>query len=417
MQSTETLIIGAGQAGLATSYWLQQAGQEHLVLEQADHVADAWRSGRWDSFNLVTPNWSFRLPGADYDGPEPDGFMPLSEIVARFDRYLDRYRLPVQTRTRVQAVERDGDGICRISTSKGVVRARNVVIATGREQQPSIPNGARGIPRDVMQLHSSAYRNPEALPAGAVLVVGSAQSGAQIAEELYQSGRQVYHSIGGAGRVPRRYRGKDVVDWLFNSIGFFDLPPEKFPAPIDHFAPPHVSGGNGGHTLNLHQFAKDGVRLAGHFRDAGHGTVHVAPDLHECLMKADAFETRVQQMIDGFVAAHNLDAPRDELPKLDDGFAQPAVERIDLRAEGITSVIWATGYRADYSLVKLPVLDDKGMPLQDRGVTGQPGIYFAGMPWMPSLKTGTLMGMGEQARGIAEAIASRTDSRIPARVA
>lgn len=412
MQSTETLIIGAGQAGLATSYFLQQTGREHLVLEQADRAADAWQSGRWDSFCLITPNWTFRLPGAEYDGPDPDGFMPLEEVRARFDRYVEQYQIPVQTHTRVQSVERDGNSGYRISTSKGEVRASNVVIATGFEQMPAIPKAARDLPADLTQLHSSAYRNPDALPAGAVLVVGSAQSGAQIAEELYQSGRQVYHSISSAGRAPRRYRGRDVVDWLLNSIGFFDLPPEKFPAPIEQFAPPHVSGSQGGHTLNLHQFARDGVRLLGHFRAAGGGQAHFVPDAHECLAKADAFEARVQQMIDGFVAANGLDAPIDELPKLDDGFAQPVVERIDLQAEGIAAVIWATGYRSDYRMVKLPVIDQKGIPVQDRGVSGHPGLYFAGMPWMPSLKTGTLMGMGEQTRGIVEAIDTRSAARV-----
>jgi putative flavoprotein involved in K+ transport len=417
MESIETLVIGAGQAGLATSYFLQQAGREHLVLEQADRATNVWQSGRWDSFCLVTPNWTFRLPGGEYDGAEPDGFMPRSEIIDRFDRYVTQYQLPVQTRTRVQSVESDGKGGYRIVTSNGVLLARNVVVATGWEQQPAIPEAARDVPTGVTQFHSSAYRNPDALPEGAVLVVGSAQSGAQIAEELYQNGRQVYHSISSAGRAPRSYRGRDVVDWLFNSIGFFDLPAEKFPAPIDRFAPPHLSGAQGGHTLNLHQFASDGVSLLGHFRSAADGKAHFAPDMHECLAKADAFEAQVQQMVDGFIAANGLDVPAGELPKLNDGFAQPIVERIDLRAEGITSVIWATGYRHDYRMLKLPVLDQKGMPVQNRGVTNQPGLYFAGMPWMPGLKTGTLMGTGEQARGIAEAIVSHSTPQVPSAVA
>ncbi len=268
MQSTETLVIGAGQAGLATSYYLQQANREHLVLEQEHRAANVWQSGRWDSFNLVTPNWSFRLPGGEYDGAEPDGFMTRSEIIDRFDRYVERLRPPVQTQTRVTSIEATDLGGYRVVTSNGDFQARNVIVATGLEQLPRIPAEARAIPPGVMQLHSSAYRNPEALPPGAVLVVGSAQSGAQIAEELYQRGRTVSHSIGSTGRAPRRYRGKDVVDWLLNSIGFFDLPPENFPAPIEHFAPPHVSGSQGGHTLNLHQFARDGVRLFGHFRAA-----------------------------------------------------------------------------------------------------------------------------------------------------
>jgi putative flavoprotein involved in K+ transport len=417
MQSIETVVIGAGQAGLATSFYLRQAGHEHLVLEQADRAANVWQSGRWDSFTLVIPNWSFRLPGGEYDGAEPDGFMSRSEIIDRFDHYVAQFRLPVQTRTRVRSIDATGSDGYRVATSNGDIQTRNVVIATGMEQLPRIPAQSSRIQPSVMQQHSSAYRNPEALPPGAVLVVGSAQSGAQIAEELYRSGRTVYHSIGSTGRVPRRYRGKDVVDWLLNDIKFFDLTPEQFPAPIDHFSPPHVSGTEGGHTLNLHQFASDGVHLFGHFLGADGTAIQFAPDVHECLAEADAFEAKVQQMIDGFVGANRLDAPADELPALRDGFAQPVRENIDLKTEGITSIVWATGYRSDFSLVKLPVTDEKGHPLQSNGVTEFPGLYFVGMPWMPSLKTGTLMGMGEQAGSIAEQIIARSGRKRIARAA
>ncbi|HET9662517.1 MAG TPA: NAD(P)-binding domain-containing protein [Thermomicrobiales bacterium] len=417
MQSIETLIVGGGQAGLATSSFLQQAGREHLVLEQADTAADVWQSGRWDSFHLVIPNWTFRLPGAEYDGPNPDGFMPRGEIVDRFSRYVEQFQLPVRTQTRVNSIEADGTSGYRVSTSNGDYRALNVVIATGMEQLPRIPKDAEAIANDVTQIHSSAYRNPDALPPGAVLVVGSAQSGAQIAEELYQSGRQVYHSVGFAGRAPRRYRGRDIFDWLFNHLHFFDLPPEQFPAPIDRFAPPHVTGAMGGHTLNLHQFASDGVRLFGHVGGADGHQVRFEPDLHECLGRADGFEKNVQEMIDTYVAASGMNAPADELPQLSDGFAQPVVDQIDLRAEGISAIVWATGYRFDYGLVKLPVVDPKGRPVSANGVTEFPGLYFVGMPWMPSLRTGILPGMGEHARSIAEHIIARSGSRRPARAA
>jgi putative flavoprotein involved in K+ transport len=407
MQSIETLIVGGGQAGLSTSYFLRHAGREHLVLEQADQAADAWQTGRWDSFQLVTPNWAFRLPGAEYEGPEPDAFMPLGEVRDRFRRYVEDFQLPVRTRTRVISIEPDGASGYRLSTSNGDFTARNVVIATGAEQLPSVPKDADVIESEVTQLHSGAYRSPDALPPGAVLVVGSAQSGAQIVEELYQSGRQVYHSIGFTGRAPRRYRGKDIFDWLFNHLRFFDLPPEKFPAPIDTFSPPHV----GRHTLNLHQFARDGVRLFGHFAAADGTQVRFAPDLHECFGRADEFEKKAQEMIDGCIAASGLEAPLEELPQLSDGFAQSVVEQIDLRAEGISSVIWATGYRRDYSMVKLPVVDEKGYPIQTNGVTAYPGLYFVGMPWMPALKTGILPGVGEHARSIAEQIVNRAVGR------
>jgi putative flavoprotein involved in K+ transport len=254
-------------------------------------------------------------------------------------------------------------------------------------------------------MHSSHYRNPESLPPGGVLVVGSAQSGAQIAEELYQRGRQVYLSVGSAGRVPRRYRGRDIVDWLAR-VGFFDLTPEKLPVPKEQFSPPHVSGTQGGHTLNLHQFARDGVTLLGHLRGASGNTISLAPDLPQRLANIDAFERDAQAMIDGYIETSGLDAPPEELPRLQDGFDQPVIEALDLHWEGITTIIWATGFTHEYGLVKLPAVDRTGLPIQNRGVTPFPGLYFVGMPWMPSLKSGILAGVGEFAAEIAAQVIS-----------
>lgn len=414
MERIETAIVGGGQAGLATSYFLCRHGREHVVLEQAAQPANAWRNGRWDSFTLVTPNWTVRLPGAEYDGPDRNGFMARDDIVAYFERYVDRFQLPVRYDARVTAVAAmDGEGY-RVTTPERAYAADNVVIATGFEQLPKVPSFAAGISPNVTQMHSSQYRNPDALPAGGVLVVGSAQSGAQIAEELYLSGRDVFLAIGGAGRAPRRYRGKDVAEWLMK-IGFFDMTPDKLPVPKEQFAPPHVSGTNGGHALNLHQFARDGVTLLGHLRGAADGTLGFAADVHERLARADHFEREVQKMIDGYVQANGLEAPEEELPQLRDGFDQPVITALDLAATGITTVIWATGYTHDYGFVKLPVLDDTGFPIQERGVTRHPGLYFVGMPWMPSLKTGTLAGVGECAAHIAACIAGQPAAdRIPA---
>ena len=403
MERIETVIVGGGQAGLATSYQLNQHGRDHVVLEQAAQAGSAWRNGRWDSFTLVTPNWTLRLPGAEYDGPDRDGFMPRDDIVAYFERYADRFALPVRYNARVLSVEpMDGKGY-RVVTPERIFTAENVVIATGFEQLPKIPSFSAAISANVTQLHSSQYRNPESLPEGGVLVVGSAQSGAQIAEELYVGGRNVFLSVGGAGRAPRRYRGKDVVAWL-SQIGFFDMTPDKLPVPKEKFAPPHVSGTHGGHTLNLHQFARDGVTLLGRVRGATDSMLSFAPDLHESLTRADQFELEVQKMIDGYIQANGLDAPEEELPQLRDGFAQPIIGELDLKAAGIKTIIWATGYAHDYGLVKMPVLDETGFPVQTRGVTGHAGLYFVGMPWMPSLKTGILAGVGEFAEHIASTI-------------
>ena len=403
MERIETVIVGGGQAGLATSYYLTQQGREHVVLEQAAQAAPVWRNERWDSFTLVTPNWTLRMPGAEYDGPDPGGFMPRDEVFASFERYVNRFRLPVQVNTRVLAIEpMDGDGY-RVVTPDRTFAASNVVVATGYEQSPRIPAFAASISPEITQLHSSRYRNPEALPPGAVLVVGTAQSGAQIAEELLQHGRTVYLSVGNAGRAPRRYRGKDVVEWLL-PIGFFDMTPDKLPMPKERFAAPHVSGTRGGHTLNLHQFARDGATLLGHVRGAEGDSLSLAPDLHETLARVDGFEAEVQQMIDGYIQAQGIDAPVEELPRLRDGYEQPLRETLNLREAGVTSIIWATGYRYDFGLVKAPVLDSDGFPIQTRGVTEHPGLFFVGMPWMPSLKTGVLAGVGECAEHIASHI-------------
>jgi putative flavoprotein involved in K+ transport len=406
MERIDTVIVGGGQAGLSTSYYLKQQGQEHVVLEQAAKAGNVWRNERWDSFTLVIPNWAVKLPGAEYDGPDRNGFMPREEIVSMFERYAERFGLPVRYNTRVLAIEPVDGGGYKVETNSGTIISNNVVIATGMEQLPKIPAFAETLSPDITQLHSSKYRNPQSLPEGAVLVVGSAQSGAQIAEELYQSGRKVYLGTSGAGRAPRRYRGKDTLEWLF-MLGFFDTPAEKMPFPAEHFTVPHVSGTRGGHTLNLHQFARDGVTLLGHVRGIDGYKVTLAPDLYQNLGMADGFEANMQKMVDGFIAGSGIDAPADELPQMRDGFQQPVIEELDLRAAGISTVIWATGYRFDYSLVKLPVFDERGIPVQDRGATGFPGLYFVGLPWTPVLKSATLAGVGDAARHIASNIAAR----------
>jgi putative flavoprotein involved in K+ transport len=410
MEHVETVIVGGGQAGLATSYHLTQHGREHVVLEGSAQAANAWRNGRWDSFTLVTPNWTLRMPGAEYNGDDRDGFMPRNEIVAYFERYVERFQLPVQYNTRVVAVEPIDSKGYRLQTSEGAFEANNVVMATGLEQLPKLPPFADDLSPGITQLHSSAYRNPETLPPGAVLVVGSGQSGARIAEELYLRGRKVYLCIGGAGRAPRRYRGRDIVEWLSLS-GFFNLTLDTLPVPKEHFAPPHVSGAHGGHTLNLHQFARDDVTLLGHLRGAAGDKVSLAPDLHENLARADGFELQVQKMVDGYIEANGLDAPTEELPQLRDGYEQPIIGELDVKAAGISTIIWATGYTFDFSLVKLPIGDRDGFPIQTSGVTNYPGLYFVGMPWMPSLKSGTLAGVGESAAHIASNIAEPILSR------
>jgi putative flavoprotein involved in K+ transport len=294
----------------------------------------------------------------------------------------------------------------RVRTSECDYHAQHVVIATGLFQHAKIPAFAARLPVDVQQLPSERYRNPAGLPPGAVLVVGSGQSGCQIAEELRQSGRRVFLSIGACGRAPRCYRGKDIFDWL-DLIRFLDRTPDMLPSPKARFAPnPHVSGAGGGHDLNLHQFARDGITLLGHLRGAADDRIHLAPDLHESLAKSDQFETQLLGMIDAAIVRNALDAPVESLPVLHDGYDQQQIGEVDIEAAGISSVIWAAGYRFDFSLVKLPVTDGDGFPLQQRGVTAYPGLYFVGMPWLHTQKSGLLAGVGDDAAFIASHIVS-----------
>lgn len=402
MRSIDTLVIGAGQAGLATSWCLNQRGREHLVLEQAKRPADAWRSERWDSFCLVTPNWSVRMPGATPNA-DPNGFLPRDDLVAFFERYAESFQLPVQYETQVSSVEALESGF-RVKTQDETWQARNVVVATGLFQQPRIPDFQSQFPGDILQLASGRYRRPELLPAGAVLVVGSAQSGCQIAEELYQSGRKVYLCTGSAGRLPRRYRGRDIFEWA-ELTGFTGRTADKLPSPRARFAAnPHLSGKNGGHTLNLHRFWLEGVTLLGRLQDVQHGRLVLAPDLQANLHMADELEAEFLKMIDAYIAANRVDAPEEQLPRLADAYQASEILSLDLRQAGITTVIWALGYTFDFSLVRLPVFDADGFPVTTRGATGIPGLYFVGLPWLSAQKSGLILGVGEDAEAIARSI-------------
>jgi len=407
-EKIETLIIGGGQGGLATSYYLQQMGRENIVLEKAAQAGNVWRKDRWDSFTLLTPNWAFCLPGAEYQGTEPDGYMLKDEIVRRFEQYVERFDLPVHTNETVTKLEKDEGGLGYLVTTEDLCyRANNVVVATGLYQQPKIPMFSQNLPPEILQLHSGAYRNSSQLPQGAVLVVGSGQSGCQIAEELYQSGRKVYLSIGKSGRVPRRYRGKDVYRWM-QIVGVLDQTVDQLPSPLAKFeANPHVSGRGGGHSLNLHQFARNGVVLLGHIKGVEGQKIGFNPDRNESLAKSDDFETKLIKRIDGFIEKQALNAPLESLPAMKDGFETAETTGLDVKKAGITSIIWANGYQFDFSMVKLPIFDGNGYPIQTRGVTSFPGIYFVGLPWLYKFKSGHLVGVAEDAEYVAEAIANR----------
>lgn len=405
MQHFNTIIVGGGQAGLATSYHLQQQKIEHIVFEKTEKAGHAWRT-RWDSFTLLTPNWTLQMPGANYQGDDPDGFLPRDEIVAYFENYVKQFNLPVRFGVKVTAVEPLSKGY-QVRAEDEAFTADHVVMATGLFQSPKIPSFASNLTPKIVQLHSSEYRNPNMLPDGAVLVVGSAQSGCQIAEELHESGRKVYLCVGSAGRAPRRYRGRDMFDWL-KQIGFFDRTVDKLPSPKAKFAGnPHLSGGDGGHTINLHQFAREGIQLLGRITGGENNKVTLAGDLHESLAKVDKFEADIIKLVDGFIAQNGLNVPPETLPELKDGYSAEEIHELDLTSAGINSIIWAQGYGFDFSLVKLPVTDGDGYPVQQRGVTNYPGLYFVGIPWLHKYQSGLIVGVGEDAAYIASHIAGK----------
>jgi len=404
-KQVDTIIVGAGQAGLSTSYYLKQQGREHIILEQSPQAAKAWRE-RWDSFTFITPNWMIQLPGAEYQGNEPDAFMARDNIINYFETYIKKFQFPISFGVRVASVQQNGKGYL-VRTNKTNFIASNVVIATGLYQHTKIPQFSKNLSSQILQLHSSVYRNPGQLPAGAVLVVGSAQSGSQIAEELYQTGRKVYLAVGSSGRVPRRYRNMDITYWL-DKVGIMDMPTDKLPSPKARFAGSFQgTGKDGGHTINLYQFARDGVTLLGHIEKAQDFQIALATDLQENLIEADQFEADLVKQIDAYINKNGLDYPLEVLPKLRDGFVPEDIYELDLRQAGINSIIWATGYAFEFSFVRLSIFDDFGYPVQKRGVTECPGLYFVGLPFLHTVKSGLLYGVGGDAAYVAEHIGSR----------
>lgn len=400
MEKVETIIVGGGQAGLATSYHLKQLGREHILFEASDVPAHAWRDDRWDSFTFVLPNWTFQLPGEHYAGDHPDGFMPKDEIIAYFARYAEKFNLPIQFHTTVTEVTSTEGGGYRVTANQKTYHAKNVVIATGSFQKPKIPLYSAEIPKDILQLHSGHYRNPQQLPEGAVLIVGTGQSGMQIGEELYQKGRIVYLAVGFTPRAPRRYRGRDIINWLID-IGFMAMPVEKLPSPKARLVGnPHLSGKDGGHSLNLHQFVRHGVKLLGHMEGVQDGKARFKPDLRETLAKMDQSEKDLLALVDRHIEANQINAPQESLPEQKDGYSVETVTELDLKAANIHTIIWALGYRADYSFVKFPVIDEDGFPITQHGVTQYPGLYFVGMNWLSRRNSVTLYGMNRDVESI-----------------
>ena len=409
MPDERTIVIGAGQAGLATSYWLTQRGIAHLILERG-RVADAWRHARWDSFCLVTPNWTITLPGAAYSGTEPGGFMPRDAYVTHLEDWARRFAAPVREGVAVHRLS-GRPGAFRLETSQGSFEASNVIVATSTYQSPRRPAAARQAPARVEQLNASEYRHPAALRPGAVLVVGSGQTGCQLAEEIHEAGRATYLCVGKAGRLPRRYRGRDCIEWQ-RDMGYLDRTPQMLEDPAHRFrGDPHLSGKNGGRTLSLHIFHRAGIVLLGGLRGFDGTRALLAPDLHEKLEGADAFARNLMAQMDRYILQAGIVAPPPSAAELEGepaaGWSVPVIASLDLEAAGITTIIWATGFDFDFSWIEFPVFDVARYPRTARGVTEIPGLYFMGLNWMHKRKSGIIYGVGEDAAWVVEHIARR----------
>lgn len=405
----ETVIVGGGHAGLAMSHHLSRRGRTHVVLERG-RVAERWRSERWDSLCFQFPNWSLALPGQAYDGPHPDGFSSREEVVAFIERYCAATAAPVRAGVRVDAIRAapGADGF-RLETSHGVLAASNVVVATGPYQEPVIPSLGGALPSRVAQVHSSAYRNPSRLPPGAVLVVGSGASGCQIVEALLGAGRAVFLSVGRHRRFPRRYRGRDMFWWM-ERMGALDQTLDERPEARDR-PNPLVTGVGGGHDIDLRRYAARGAVLLGRLEGVEGSRLRLADDLDEQLTRGDEGVMAFTRSVDAYVTRAGLAAPEEPPAALPPrGPAATPIRTLDLDTASITSVIWATGFRRDFGWIRLPVLDERGEPIHRRGVTGCPGLYFLGLPWLHTLKSSVLCGVGRDADHLAECIASRADA-------
>ncbi len=399
-ESVDVLVVGGGQAGLAMSEHLSAAGLSHLVLER-DRLVERWRSGRWDSLVANGPAWHDRFPSLEFADVGPDEFPSKEQVAAYFEAYAEKIAAPVRCGVEVLSVRRrDGAPGFVAQTTDGTLHARYVVAATGPFQRPLIPS-ILGEDAGVEQLHSSAYRNPDQLPAGGVLVVGAGSSGSQIADELLRAGRHVHLSVGPHDRPPRRYRGRDCVWWL----GVLNKWDAAAPRPDAAHVTIAVSGARGGRTVDFRELAARGMRLVGFVTGFDGGVISFAPDLADNITRGDASYLSLLDEADEYAERNGLDLPTEpaarELGPLPADALEP-IRSVDLAAAGVTSVIWATGFTADYGWLSVDAFDEHGRPAHTRGVSTEPGVYFLGLPWLSRRGSSFIWGVWHDAHYLAE---------------
>jgi putative flavoprotein involved in K+ transport len=405
-QSTDTIVIGAGHAGLAASYCLTERSIDHLVIERGE-VANSWRNERWDSLTLLTPNWQSRLPGFSYSGDDPDGYMSMREVVEFIDAYARHCQLPVKTGTTVTSLKQNFDGY-HVITDRGEWHCRTVVISSGACNVPSIPGVAQAIPGDIQQVTSWEYRNPGQLEEGGVIVVGASATGLQLAEEIHQSGRPVTIASGEHVRLPRVYRGRDI-QWWMDAAGILDEGLEE----IDdvnrarHLPSPQLVGSRQHQILDLNTMSSLGIKLVGRLMGVQNGVVQFSGSLRNVCALADLKMNRLLKTIDEW-AEQSPDASMFEAPERFDRTEvdeEPCLA-LNLQDSGVRTIVWATGYRPDYSWLDVPVLDRKGMIKHDGGVVDSPGMYLVGMPFLRQRKSSFIHGAEDDARYVTQHLAA-----------
>ncbi|MBL7257970.1 MSMEG_0569 family flavin-dependent oxidoreductase [Paractinoplanes lichenicola] len=389
---TGVAVIGGGQAGLSMSWYLRERGTDHVVLER-ERVGHEWRDRRWDSFCLVTPNWQCRLPGYDYRGDDPDGFMSGAEVVTFLETYARSFDPPLREGVEVTRLRRTGN-VFELLTSDGALTADQVVIATGGYHRPAVPRLAEKLPAHIAQVHSSQYRRADQLPDGDVLVVGTGQSGCQIAEDLHLAGRKVHLAVGSAPRAARRYRGRDTLAWL-SEMGHYDKSVHEF-GDADEVrlrANHYMTGRGGGRDIDLRRFAVEGMALHGRLLSIDGDTITFAQDLARNLDNADAVAEGIKDAIDAYIGRAGISAPAESRyePVWTPGVSSP------LPLADVGAVVWATGFHRDHRWIEVPVFDGRGYPTHDRGVTSCPGLYFLGLPWQHTWGSGRFAGVARDA--------------------
>ena len=404
-KTIDTLVVGAGQAGIAMSEHLGKLGVPHVVLER-ERIAERWRTQRWDSLVCNGPAWHDRFPGLTFQGADPDSFIPKDGVAEYFEAYVKHYDAPVHTGVSVEKVVRNqGRPGFTVTTSQGEWQALRVVAATGPFQRPVIPAIAPRGP-GLTQLHSADYRNPAQLPPGAVMVIGAGSSGVQIADELRRAGRQVYLSVGPHHRPPRSYRNRDFCWWL-GVLGQWDAQAMQ---PGHEHVTIAVSGAHGGYTIDFRELAHQGITLVGMTESFDQGVVRFQDDLANNIARGDENYLALLDAADRYIERNGLDLP--EEPEARRRVPDPAclaqpIRELDLHHAGITSLIWATGFAVDYGWLQVDAFDENGKPRHQRGVSPELGVYFVGLPWLSRRGSSFIWGVWHDAKFIADHIAGQ----------